>query len=76
MTSMLLSLPDELAFRFRATVPARSRSRFVAELLAREIDNREQALYQAALAVEADTALGEEMREWDVTSADGLDAAR
>ena len=76
MTSLLLSLPDDLALRFRSSVPARSRSRFVAELLEREINRRENALYKAALAVEADTALGEEMSEWDATTSDGLDAAR
>lgn len=76
MTSLLLSLPEDLAQRFRNSVPARSRSRFVAELLEREINRRENALYKAALAVEADDALGDEMSEWDVTSSDGLDAAR
>lgn len=76
MTSLLLSLPDDLALRFRAAVPARSRSRFVADLLAREIDRHENALYKTALAVESDSSLAEEMRDWDVTTGDGLDAAR
>ena len=36
-------------------------------------ESPEDALYQAACAVERDECLTEEMREWEATLADGLD---
>ncbi|ROH89559.1 hypothetical protein ED208_10545 [Stagnimonas aquatica] len=76
MTQLLMSLPDALAARLKSAVPARQRSKFIAELLERELDKQESALYQSALAVEQDSRLREEMADWDITSPDGLDAAR
>ncbi|MEW5944314.1 MAG: hypothetical protein AB1710_10785 [Pseudomonadota bacterium] len=73
MTQILLSLPDALAARFKAVVPARQRSKLVADLLAAELERRENELYQCALAVEQDKALNAEMQDWDATVVDGLD---
>lgn len=36
-----------------------------------ELQKREEALYQCALAVEKDTKLRKEMQEWDITLNDG-----
>lgn len=65
-------LPEELAGRFRATIPARERSAFIADLLRRALPQEDDPLYLIALAVEEDAALGAEMAEWEVTVADGL----
>ena len=74
MAQILVHLPEDLVRRFRASVPPRQRSRFVQDLLEQALPNdRDDALYRTALAVEADTALNDEMAEWDAaTSADGL----
>jgi hypothetical protein len=73
MEKILISLPDQLAVRMRATIPQRQRSKIFTHLIEEEIERRENALYECALAVEKDDALREEMAEWDVTLNDGLD---
>jgi hypothetical protein len=70
---VLISLPDELAARMQAVIPARQRSRIIAALLEEEIRRRERELYECALAVEQDEQLNAEMAEWDVTVADGFE---
>ena len=61
---LLLHIPDDLAERFKQTVPPRRRSAFVAKLLEQSLPVEEDPLYLAALAVEQDMALAAEMREW------------
>jgi hypothetical protein len=70
---VLISLPDELGARMQAVIPARQRSRVIAELLAAEVERRERQLYECALAVEQDEQLNAEMADWDVTVGDGLE---
>jgi hypothetical protein len=72
MEKVLISLPDQLAIRMRATIPARQRSKVFTHLIQKEIERRENALYECALAVEKDHALHEEMAAWDITMNDGL----
>jgi hypothetical protein len=65
---LLLRLPDDLVRRFKQIVPARERSAFVRQLLEQALnsaDSDNDPLYLAGLAVEQDTALGEEMAEWE-----------
>lgn len=69
-----IHLPDDLAKRFRAAVPARQRSAFLADMLRQNLPAEEDPLYRIALAVEADAALGREMDEWDGVAGDGLEA--
>jgi hypothetical protein len=64
---LLLRLPDDLVRRFKQSVPARERSAFVRQLLEHALppaDGDNDPLYLAALAVEQDAALNEEMAEW------------
>ena len=72
MEKVLVSLPDDLARRMLVVIPNRQRSKVVAALLEKEIEQREQALYRCACDVEADEALNTEMAEWEVTSSDGI----
>jgi metal-responsive CopG/Arc/MetJ family transcriptional regulator len=72
MEKILISLPDQLVMRMRATIPARQRSKTIAHLIENEIQKREQLLYECAMAVEKDEALNEEMSDWDITLKDGL----
>jgi metal-responsive CopG/Arc/MetJ family transcriptional regulator len=73
MEKILVSLPNDLVKRMKTVIPARKRSQVVKDLLEQEIDRREEALFQCALAVEKDKALNEEMAEWDVTIGDGIE---
>jgi hypothetical protein len=75
---LLVRLPEELARRFRRSVPNRERSLFVQHLLEQALPpeaSDDDPLYRAALDVERDTKLNAEMAEWEIaTAADGLDA--
>ena len=72
MEKFLVSVPDNIATRMRAAMPARQRSKVIAHLIEVEIIKRKQRLYECALAVENESALNEEMAEWDVTLKVGL----
>lgn len=61
---MLFHIPDALVARFRQAVPPRQRSAFVAKLIEQALPAEDDPLYQVALAVEQDSALNAEMREW------------
>jgi metal-responsive CopG/Arc/MetJ family transcriptional regulator len=71
---VLVSLPDELYLRMRATIPQRQRSKVIAGILRQEVERREQEFFQVALAVEQDAKLNAEMAEWEATTGDGIDA--
>ena len=71
---LLISLPDELSARFRALVPRSQRSQLIRKLIRKEIDKREQALYECAVAVEKDSALSKDMENWTTTLNDGFDS--
>jgi CRISPR/Cas system-associated endoribonuclease Cas2 len=69
---VLFSLPDQLVSKMRTHIPNKQRSKVVAALLEKELERREQALYECALEVEADETLNEEMKDWEETVADGI----
>lgn len=73
MEKILISMPDNLAARMKAVIPTRQRSKTLAHLIEKEVEKRENTLYECALAVEKDAALQKEMKEWDITLQDGLD---
>ena len=73
MEKILISMPDQLAIRMKAVIPTRQRSKTFTRLIEQEIEKREKALYECALAVEKDSALQQEMKDWDTTLQDGLD---
>jgi hypothetical protein len=72
---LLLHLPDELIRRLKRAVPARSRSKFIQDLLEQALppDGVVEAdpLYLAALEVEKDAVLAAEMGGWDLVLSDG-----
>ncbi len=72
MNKVLISIPDAIASRMRAAIPQRQRSKVIVRLIEAEIDKREKALYECAVAVENDAALNKEMEDWDVTLSDGI----
>lgn len=72
MSKVLISIPDKVASRMRATIPQRQRSKVIVHLIEKEIERREKALYECAVQVDKDNALCQEMKDWDVTLQDGL----
>ena len=72
MSKVLISMPDKMASRMRAALPQKQRSRIIVQLIEKEIERREKALYECAVAVEQDNALNQEMKDWDITLQDGL----
>lgn len=59
-----LSIPDSVAHRFQAAVPARHRSRLVTRLLERELAKQDDSLAAACRAANRDRALARETAEW------------
>ena len=72
MSKVLISIPDQIAQRMRTAIPKSQRSKVIVKLIQKEIERREKALYECALAVEQDEALNNEMPEWDITINDGF----
>lgn len=70
---VLIHLPDDLADRFKATVPKRLRSSFIADLLNKAIPVQEDTLYKLALEVENDPGVLEVESDWEITIGDGLE---
>lgn len=69
---LLVRLPDDLLRRFKQFVPSRKRSAFVQQLIERALPAADNdPLYQAALAVEQEEQLAEEMAEWDAATTKG-----
>lgn len=62
---MLFHIPDTIAERFKQMIPPHERSAYIARLIENSLPKEaDDPLYKVALAVEADTALNEEMKEW------------
>ena len=59
-----LSIPDAVARRFQAAVPARQRSRLVTRLLEHELSERDDTLAAACRAANRDKGLQREIDEW------------
>jgi hypothetical protein len=69
---VLLHLPDHLGKRFQQTVPVRKRSAYITALLEKALPKENRALAKAAMAVEKDIALHDDLSVWDETARDGL----
>ena len=73
---ILVRLPEEVAARFKAAVPARQRNKFVADLVARAVARQENELTRIAAAVtdeeRRNPELAQEMRDWEATIDDGM----
>jgi metal-responsive CopG/Arc/MetJ family transcriptional regulator len=67
-----LSIPDEVAYRFQAAVPARHRSRLVTRLLEQELKERDNSLAAACRAANRDKDLEQEIDEWQAFD-DGIE---
>ena len=74
---ILIRLPEDVAARFKAAVPARQRNKFVADLVARAVARQEDELTRIAVAVtdeeRCNPELAQEMRDWEATIGDGVE---
>lgn len=74
---LLIRLPEDLAVRFKAAVPARQRNKFVADLVASAMARQDDDLTRIAVAVSEDERcnpeLAQEMRDWEATLGDGME---
>jgi len=59
-----LSIPDEVAERFRSAIPPRKRSGVVVRLIERELAQRDKTLAAACIAANQDESLQKEIDEW------------
>ena len=59
-----LSIPDKVARRFQAAVPARHRSRLVTQLIELKLEEKDDTLATACHAANRDKALVREIDEW------------
>lgn len=74
---ILIRLPEEVANRFKAAVPARQRNKFIADLVAKAVARHEDDLSRIAVAVSDEERrnpeLAQEMRDWEATIGDGME---
>ncbi len=61
---MTLSIPDAVAHRFQAAIPARQRSRLVTRLIEDELSERDSSLAAACRSANRDKALQGEINAW------------
>jgi hypothetical protein len=77
---ILIRLPDDVAAKFKAAVPARQRNKFVAELVATAMARHEDELAAIAVAVtneeKRNPKIAREMRDWEATIGDGIEEKR
>jgi hypothetical protein len=77
---ILIRLPEEVAAKFRAAVPARQRNGFIADLVAAAVARHEDELAKIATAVtneeKRNPKIAQETRDWVATLGDGLDERR
>ncbi len=66
-----LSIPDEVARRFRTVVPLQQRSRWMTRLLERELADLDDSLAAACRAANRDAALREEIGDWQAFDDEG-----
>lgn len=66
---ILIRLPEDVAARFKAAVPARQRNKFIANLVAGAVARQEDELTRIAAEVTEDERsnpeLVQEMRDWE-----------
>lgn len=74
MHKVLISMPEDVYLRMRANIPERQRSKVFTRLIESELAKQEEAIFQAALALEKDTAALVEAMEINKAFAnDGLE---
>ena len=74
---ILIRLPEEVAAKLKAAIPARQRNKFIAELVVTAVARHEDELAKIATAVTNEEKrhpkIAREMRDWEATVGDGLE---
>jgi hypothetical protein len=71
---MTFSIPEGLASQFVRSVPARSRSRYLAEALTQKLSERDRQLIRSCEAANEATEVEEIEKEFDAIAGEGLEA--
>jgi len=74
---ILIRLPEDVAAKLKAAVPARQRNKFVVDLVATAVARYEDDLAKIASAVTdeetSNQKIAQEMRDWETSAGDGLE---
>ena len=74
---ILIRLPEEVASRLKSVIPARTRNKFVSQLVVDAIAEYDKKLEKLAVALTAEEMgnpeLKLEMQDWDAVTGDGID---
>lgn len=74
---ILIRLPEEVAARLKSVIPARTRNKFVSQLVVDAIAEYDKNLAKLAIAVTAEEMgspeLTLEMQDWNAVTGDGID---
>jgi hypothetical protein len=77
---ILIRLPEDVAAKLKAAVPARQRNKFIAELVAAAVARHEDELAKIAISVTNDEKrnpkIARETGDWEATVGDGLERKR
>lgn len=74
MHKVLISVPEDVYIRMRTGIPDGQRSKVFTRLIESELARQDEAIYQAALALEKNAAASQEVKEWgNLFANDGLE---
>ena len=72
MTQLLVHLPEQLVHKFRSSVSAKQRSKYIEMLLLQSLAEKDSMLLASATALEMDADINELMQDFEVVAGDGL----
>lgn len=72
MTQLLIHIPENLANKFRASVPTKQRSKYIENLLKASLTKEDEILLNCAKQIEQDSEINELMSDFSNTSGDGI----
>lgn len=73
MKNIIIYLTDKLSERFNAVVPGKQHSQLISLLIEKEVERRENLLYQTVTDIENDKETIKEIEIWSSCSSDGID---
>ncbi len=72
MSQLLIHIPDSLANRFRSSVPAKQRSKYIENLLKASLLKEDKALLDCAKQIEQDPDINDLVLDFNNTSGDSV----
>lgn len=72
MTQLLIRIPENLANKFRASVPTKQRSKYIENLLKISLTKEDEVLLNCAKQIEQDSEINNLIADFDNTSGDSI----